>query len=545
MADPIIPPPPPGFTLDEVPPPPPGFTLDGPAAPKSTAQKAVELALAPNDAALALGSGMLAGPASGLAGIAGAVLPGPQGQGADWTRRTQEALSYQPRTPGGQAIVERAAAPFEALAKVGDRAGQAASDEAGKLLPPEASAAIGAGVNTVVQSIPQFVGKVAKPALGRAAVLERTRAEVQQKLNAPRDADLKAFQDAGLILPPAEANPNLLNRVLEGFSGQAKVQQLAAEKSQPVLNNIVRKGLGIAPDVPISMETLEAVRKQAGQAYEKVRGLGEIKIDAEYGAALDKIESKYKGAAKSFYEEASPVEKAVESARNTVKAGSFDSSAAVDKIQLERSRADTAFGQKNVELGKAHKAIADAIEKQIQREIDSTNYLPPAAVAEMKQARQLIAKSYDVQKALKGNDVDARVLAAQLKKSPGRLSGDLELAAKFGQRFPGAAAAAGAKNAYTPANAFDFLSGGLAGGASALKFGTPEAIAIAAAAAASRPAVRAGITSRPYQRAMAGPRNYDSPGFASIAEMIASDPALAATYGMQSEGDFRRLKDVQ
>ncbi len=515
---------------------------------KSMTQRVVETAVAPQYAALALGSGMLAGPASGLAGIAGAVLPGPAGQGADWQRRTQDALSYEPRTPGGQAIVGHLTAPLEALARVGDRAGNYANEEAGKLsavgLPPEVPAALGAGVNAAVQAIPQALGKVAQPLLGRAAVLARTRAEVQQKLNAPRDADLKSFQEQGLILPPAEANPNLLNRVLEGFSGQAKVQQLAAEKNQPVVNKIVRKGLGLGPDAPIDMDTLAAVRKQAGQAYEQVRGLGEIKIDAEYGAALDKIESKYKGAAKSFYEEENPVQKAVDSARKTVKEGAFDSSAAVDKIQIERARGDKAFKQGDSELGKAHKAIADAIEQQIQREIDSTNYLPTAAMTELRQARTIIAKSYDVQKALKGNDVDARVLAAQLRK--GRpMTGDLELAAKFGQRFPGASAAAGAKNAYTPANAYDYLSGGLAGAASLLKLGTPEAIAIGAAAAASRPAVRAGILSRPYQKAMAGPRDYTAPGFASLAEMIASDPSLAATYGLQSEGDFRRLKEAQ
>lgn len=46
-------------------------------------------------------SGIVAEPVSGLAGIAGGVLPGPQGQGVDWIESTREAMTYQPRTETG------------------------------------------------------------------------------------------------------------------------------------------------------------------------------------------------------------------------------------------------------------------------------------------------------------------------------------------------------------------------------------------------------------------------------------------------------------
>jgi hypothetical protein len=52
--------------------------------------------------AMTLVSSMIAEPLSGLAGIAGTLLPGPQGQGAEWVNDVQEALTYVPRTEHGQ-----------------------------------------------------------------------------------------------------------------------------------------------------------------------------------------------------------------------------------------------------------------------------------------------------------------------------------------------------------------------------------------------------------------------------------------------------------
>jgi hypothetical protein len=500
------------------------------------------------DAGASLVSGALATPVAGLAGIsqgiANMVVPG-QISAADRVAQVQNALTHQPADATSQDVAGKVAYPLEKVAEAGDYFGKKAAGTVTALGgSPEAAASTGALANTSTQVLPQLLGKAAQPYAQRAALLARTKADVEAKLAAPRDAAIKAARDAGYVLPPAEANPNLLNRILEGFSGQAKVQQLASAKNQPVTNAIVRKGLGIAPDAPITIDTLEAVRKQAGAAYEKVRNLGEVATDAQYSKALDKIVEKYEGAAKSFAEETSDVQKAVDSARNTVKAGSFDAGSGVDKIKLERARADKAFRQGDTELGKAHKAIADTIEEQIQRHLDELEMnhgIPPAAVAEMRQARQLIAKSYDVQKALKGNDVDARVLAAQLRKGK-PMTGGLRDAAQFADRFPGAAQTGG-KNAYTPISYFDGLYGG--GAVAGALMHSPHMGAAAAAgvaATAVRPGIRAGILSKPYQAGMTQPSH--GPGFRTLGELVDSDPALMATYGLQGEGDFRRLKEA-
>jgi len=73
--------------------------------------------LAPADIALTAGSRLLAEPISGLAGIAGSILPGKDGQGADWVESTRQALSYNPRTEIGKNVASGAA---ELLAPVGE-----------------------------------------------------------------------------------------------------------------------------------------------------------------------------------------------------------------------------------------------------------------------------------------------------------------------------------------------------------------------------------------------------------------------------------------
>ena len=61
--------------------------------------------LGTGEAALSIGTGMIAEPVAGLAGIAGSVLPGPEGQGARFVEGTREAMTYSPRSqPGQQAM---------------------------------------------------------------------------------------------------------------------------------------------------------------------------------------------------------------------------------------------------------------------------------------------------------------------------------------------------------------------------------------------------------------------------------------------------------
>lgn len=79
-----------------------------------------------------LATGAIAEPIAGVAGLVGAALPGEEGQGARFVEQTREALTYQPKTESGQAIVSGIAesAPIQALAR-GLSAAERASGDVG------------------------------------------------------------------------------------------------------------------------------------------------------------------------------------------------------------------------------------------------------------------------------------------------------------------------------------------------------------------------------------------------------------------------------
>lgn len=110
------------------------------------------------EAAVSLGSGALGGLAGGLAGVAGAALPGPEFQGADWARNVQDALTVAPQSRGGKMIVNAISYPFAKLAQGGDVAGGTVTDKTG-------SPALGAATNTLIQALPYAL----LPAAGQAA----------------------------------------------------------------------------------------------------------------------------------------------------------------------------------------------------------------------------------------------------------------------------------------------------------------------------------------------------------------------------------------
>jgi hypothetical protein len=163
-----VPPPPPGFTLDqpqssqEIPPPPAGFTLDG---PPEWLRKSGELGasfLKNTQGALAepaaqILSGMVATPVAGLVGLAQGAknyLSGSPGMpAADRIRQVENAMTYEPRTTAGKAVSGVVSYPFEKLAQLGDWAGQKTSDFTG-------SPAAGATVNTAIQFAPSALFKV-------------------------------------------------------------------------------------------------------------------------------------------------------------------------------------------------------------------------------------------------------------------------------------------------------------------------------------------------------------------------------------------------
>lgn len=302
----------------------------------------------------------------------------------------------------------------------------------------------------------------------------------------------QAAQAAGYVIPPTQVKPSLINSLLEGVGGKIKTAQNASAANQEVTTGLAKQALGVKATDQLSPDLLTTIRRQAGAAYDSVANTGTITPGARYSKALDDIVAPYNKASQGFPGAApNPIIADIDALRST----QFDAGSAVAKIRELRGMADAAYRRGEKDIGKAYKDGAGALEGAIEDHL-TTIGAPASAISDFRNARQLIAKTYTVEKALNPTtgSVSARDLAGQLKRGK-PLSGELRQAAEFAQAFPKAAQVTeqvGSRPLTSP------LDWALAGGVSAA-----GATPLAAVGLAARPLARAAALSGPIQRGLA------------------------------------------
>lgn len=291
--------------------------------------------------------------------------------------------------------------------------------------PVLANALMGAGLGAAGVGAGKAVGMTANKLLSASAA--------DTAANAGKLGAIQSARDAGYVLPPTDINPSPINSLAEGLSGKIKTQQAASFKNQPVTNSLAAKALGLPENTVITPEVLGNIRKTAGQAYEAVRGAGDVTASAPFQQALDTIGGKYQGASASF---PGLVRSDVPDMISALKQPVFNASDAVDAISVLRGKSDQAFKTGDTDLGKAAKDSADALESELGRHMTDTGQ-DPAMIDAFRNARKQIAQTYSVQGALNpaNGDVSAKLLAKQLAKGK-PLSGDLKTIAQSASAFP-------------------------------------------------------------------------------------------------------------
>lgn len=348
-------------------------------------------------------------------------------------------------------------------------------------------AALGAGA--------QFgIGKLAQAAGSRLAAAEAGGAASAAQ-NAVRDATLREAQQAGYAVPPSQAGAGIVPRVLEGISGKYKTNQAAAVKNQNVTDRLARQALGIADDAPLTRETMQVVRDRAYQSgYEPLANAGAVETDTIFKKALDNIVQDYQGASRSF---PGAVKNDVMNRVDSLRTGAFDTGDALKMTRILRDEANAAFVQGDKALGKATKEAANAIEGQIERALQSAGVNGAELLKNFRDARQLMAKAHNVEKALVegGGQVNAKVLGAALQRGK-PLSGELKTIGGFANNFKDVAGVPQSGWA-SPITALDaFGAAGMAGMGAG-----PMSIALPAARLASR----AAVTNPAFQRSFVHP----------------------------------------
>lgn len=338
-------------------------------------------------------------------------------------------------------------------------------------------ALIGAATPVAVQGAGSVMKAIGGPVRGPAAP-----AGIQQAA--------QAAQQAGYVIPPTQVRPTMANRIMEGTAGKISTAQNASARNQEVTNKLARKALGLADDAQLSPETLDVLRKDAGKAYQALRSLGDVVPDAAYQKELGNIASTYTGAAKGFPGLADDAVGDLVSALNVPK---FNAGSAVDALTVLRDRADAAFIKGDKGVAKATKQAAGALENLLERHAQSSG--SPDALKALREARQLIAKTYSVEKALNPatGTVSAQKLASQLHRGK-PLSGELKQVAEFGAAFPKAAQTVEAMGSLPQTSPLDWA---LAGGTSAATANPLGMLMMGV-----RPAARAAALSGPVQRGL-------------------------------------------
>lgn len=219
-------------------------------------------------------------------------------------------------------------------------------------------------------------------------------------------------REAGYVIPPTSANQSGLNRAIEGISGKIATEQNASLRNQEITNKLAAKSLGLPEETPITTDILDKVRNVAGKAYEAVANL--------------------------------PIKPAVkgEPLMNIPGVPEVNPKQMVYDLRVARQEADAyykAYGRsadpEQLLRAKQAKATANNIENNLEdyaKSIGREDLLP-----ELRNARQLIAKTYTIENAANTitGTVDARKLAAALEKGK-PLSDELKTAAEFSARFP-------------------------------------------------------------------------------------------------------------
>lgn len=333
-------------------------------------------------------------------------------------------------------------------------------------------AATGGLIGAALPSALAGAGKLGGMA-GRAAFGPGVSPELQ--------AQVAAARQAGYVMPPSQANPTLMNRALEGFAGKLTTAQNASARNQGVTNELAKKAIGASE---LSPAGLQKVRKQANAAYDALGQSGAFQANPAFTAALDQAGATTAAMRQNFPELVnSHVDELIAGLKSRPQ---FEAQPTIEAIKQFRANASLmrrSDDPAKVAMGKAQSQIAGALEDMIDRNLQQTG--DTGLLDTFREARQVLAKTHDVEKALNpatGN-VDALKLSQTLKK--GRpMTGDLRTIADFASTFPKAA---------QPVERMGSLPG-----ISPLDFGALGTMS----ALTSNPLLMAGVAARPAARAL-------------------------------------------
>jgi hypothetical protein len=421
-------------------------------------------------------------------------------------------------------------------------------------------AAMGGGAGAAGQGVTEVTGEpllgaatsMAVPGLAIGAAQARQASlQGQQQRNAVRDATIRQAQAEGFVTTPGSVTPNAQNVLLERLAGKTRTQQEASVQNQQVTDRLARRATGIGENDPLTRASMKKIREDEYQkGYEPLNRIGVVPADPQFNTALDNVLAAYTGGGKSFPNAIpEPVQKLV----NNYRVGQFDSADAIKATRNLRdsSRANMAKGDN--ELGLAQRAIGNALEDQIERQLTQAgNPNTQAMLDQFRASRKRMAVSHAVEDAIieGGGSVNSRQLANDLQNRGRYFTGDLDLIARFANIArpvmtpPNTMGTPGSQATFGLSNMANILPTSVAmGGAGMMAAGTPG---LAAAAVPFIPQAISGAARSylmsPFAQSRAIP-TYNPPGLNALAG--SNEASLRALMGLPTFTNQKILSPEQ
>lgn len=338
-----------------------------------------------------------------------------------------------------------------------------------------------------------LAGNVLATKAAKSAAARHEASQAQALKNAETNVALAPAREAGYAVSPAQTNPTLVNRALEGLAGGTKTEQALSKENQKITTRLVKEELGIPASENVTIKTLESMRASAGKAYADLKRVPAYATDEAFHAEVAGLRPAISA---EMPELANPQ---IDSMVRALSKDKFSGETAVELIKRLRYQSNTNFKNRmdpeKLELAQAQRGAAEALEGLIDRRLAEMGNA--RALAEFRAARERIAKSYDAERALieSTGDFAAKEFAKLKDKRP--LSGNFRTIADFAERFPKSNQVIDSSTKANPFSVVDFMASGI--GSAAMDSALPMAGVFA------RPAIRAGLLSQPYQRMMTIP----------------------------------------
>ena len=471
------------------------------------------------DVAATLGSGAVAGMAGGIAGAGraayglaeGLVKGKPFGEAADEamlagqaTNEAVQGMGWQPKTEEGKKIMGDISRPIE---KSKEFFGGLTDNPAGSAILgaiPDALMAAG-GVRGALKM---------RGAVTPAKPLTQIQTAVDQ---AQRD---------GFMAEPSVANPSLVNKAGESVAGSQGIRDRLAVKNMQHASNLVKDELGLQPGDFLNGKALEAVRLKAAQAYDRIKSI-QMDIsasDPRFQQALRDIDKQFESV-KEFapglidLRDLERVRGSVGNPQSPAHPNAWTPKSLLEVSQQLRAEAqatlETAQSNKSAfKEAAAMKAAATAMEDLLENALTPTGVQrvaqPFSLVSDFRKARELIAKSYDVEEVMNPTTgvIDAAKLA-KMHQTGKKLSGNLLKIAEAASAMPDVMKLPSGQT-QALMRLTDLGVGAGAGAVGAAALGLHGAAIPAVVGAAARPIARAVMSSKPYQAKMG--RVHSKPG---------------------------------